>query len=215
MLDFPNNPTLNEVCHGTWRWDGEKWVRISNRRWIAPTSPVSPNESDFWYDTANNLLKVRIANDWAETGGSDAPADGEFYGRKSGAWDVLSSNINIITNITASADIRGRGFVNKFYNGTFAVAQRGVGPFGPVSAGGGYALDGWVISSTTGNVWWGQAQNDKLAGTALFASGTGPFQFTMLQRMEARQSMQLMGYNLTPRPMTVQFTIFNDTPAPL
>lgn len=128
------------------------------------------------------------------------------------------------------------GYNNKFRNGTFAVAQRGIsGEFvGFVTLGVTLSqifLDGWYISSTpiggigpaTGSrLEWAQVYNSNFNGYGMFIGGSNhtPPSINMptsiFQRLEGSVAAQLLGSNISsPQAVTVQFTIFNNTGASL
>ena len=103
------------------------------------------------------------------------------------------------------------GFLNKFRNGVFSVAQRGTS--GTVTTGNtSYTLDGWQIAPTGATATWSQQYNVNLAGTALrIACATGMTACNLQQRIESYIAASLLTYSKGLQAVTVQFAIYNNT----
>lgn len=120
------------------------------------------------------------------------------------------------------------GYLNKFYNGTFAVAQRGTS--GQVALGGVGAptlitqlsLDGWYVGGTrTGQgpstfASWSQVYSANFNGYGIritnpISSGLS-YTAALFQRIESSVAAQLLGSNISsPQAVTVQFIIYNNS----
>ncbi|KAI94105.1 hypothetical protein T281_12890 [Rhodomicrobium udaipurense JA643] len=110
------------------------------------------------------------------------------------------------------AVVVGRGLVNKFRNGSFAIAQRGTS--GSVTAGAtAYTLDGWQVSAAGAAVAWSQVWNTNIAGATirLQRSAAGLTVCTLQQRIESYLAAELLTYAKEARPVTVQFVVYNGT----
>ena len=103
------------------------------------------------------------------------------------------------------------GFVNKFRNGTFDVAQRGSS--GSVAAGTpAYTLDGWQISATGAAAAWSQTWS--ASGHWLnIECATGLTNCQLVQRIESYVAEQMMLSTGASQPVTVQWEIANNTAA--
>jgi hypothetical protein len=83
MLDFPDNPTTNQIFAPApnlpvWTWDGSKWIGTAGDR------------GDFGFPdpNADGMIYGRQNNAWAQTL-MDAPTDAKTYGRRDGAWQEV------------------------------------------------------------------------------------------------------------------------------
>jgi hypothetical protein len=101
----------------------------------------------------------------------------------------------------------GSGFVNKFRNASFNIAQRGIS--GTVTTGNAnYTLDGWIVGATGATVSWIRIYN---SGPSAFLSLTGATSMTdtfIRQRIESYDAAALAGNSVT-----VQFFISNQSGA--
>lgn len=98
------------------------------------------------------------------------------------------------------------GFVNKFRNPAFDIAQRGVS--GSVTTGNtNYTLDGWMVGATGATLTWAQTYGSTPLANANFLqlnSATGLTDVFIKQRIESTVAAPLAG-----KQVTVQFTINN------
>jgi hypothetical protein len=110
----------------------------------------------------------------------------------------------------------GSGFLNKFYNGSFQIGQRGLtGTTNTIAVGPGFTLDGWRAGATgTTMPTWSQLRQTNFRGAALrFAMTAALSALQMYQRLESVVAQQLFNVDTTPGPVTVQFRVFNGTGA--
>ncbi|WP_127078331.1 hypothetical protein [Rhodomicrobium lacus] len=127
--------------------------------------------------------------------------------------DVPSSGNATPEQAVLGSDTRLRNALNKFRNGSFAIAQRGTS--GSVAAGAtAYTLDGWQIAATGAAAAWSQVWNTGLAGSSLQINcASGLTACTLQQRIESYLSAALLTYALAAQPVTVQFAVYNGTSA--
>lgn len=94
---------------------------------VSDTAPVAPTPNALWWDSVGTQLYlwyndgtstqwVNATNAGMGALNSDAPTDGQTYGRRSGTWNAVPVTTGNV----------GR---NLIHNGMFNVQQRGVGPF--------------------------------------------------------------------------------------
>jgi hypothetical protein len=123
-----------------------------------------------------------------------------------GGGTVVVSGSSILVNEPG-------GMINKFRNGRMQVAQRGTS--GSVAAATpAYTIDGWIVGPTGAAAAWSQQYNQNLSGHALrIACATGMTALTVSQRIESFIAAQLVSKTKTALPITIQFTIFNNTGA--
>lgn len=120
---------------------------------------------------------------------------------------IDTASLKAITCAAAQAGQSGEN-INKFYNASFAVAQRGI--TGTVTAGSpGYTLDGWIASCTGANISWSRSGPGLNSRYCLSLTGaTSVTATTIKQRIEAHEAAQLAN-----RTITIQMAIFNSTGA--
>lgn len=122
------------------------------------------------------------------------------------ATSALASSTSALSSANLAQNT-SKGFVNRFRNPLFSVAQRGTS--GTINGGtSGYTVDGWILGATGANLAWQQGG----AGTVLTMTGNTSMSDTFLkQRIES-----LDAYNLVDgSSVTVQFSIFNGSGAAL
>ena len=202
-----------------------------------PTAPTTTYAYQFWYDTTNNLLKIRNGGNtqWITIGNPAADTSVDMYvanalrarlnatglgvGVASPAYAV---DVNGDVNVTGAFRVGGvdiqnadrSGYVNFFINPFMEVAQRGTS--GSVTAGGNaYTIDGWVVFPTGATVGWQQG-GSITSGTVYASNSLGLLgaaslsACTVYQRIESEISAQFAG-----KRATIQFSIQNQTSAPL
>jgi len=107
---------------------------------VSDTAPVAPTANALWWDSIGTQLYlwyndgtstqwVNATNAGIGALNSDAPTDGQTYGRRSGTWNAVPVTTGNV----------GR---NLIHNSMFAVAQRGVGPW---TINGVYTSDRWQM----------------------------------------------------------------------
>jgi hypothetical protein len=103
--------------------------------------------------------------------------------------------------------------VNKFRNGTFGVAQRGLSGSAPAGAAN-YTLDGWLIQPTGAAAAWSQVYHNFISGNSLRINrATGLTACNLRHRIESTIATEFLLANGGPQPVTVQFAIYNATGA--
>ena len=160
-FDFPASPTVGQTVTNAgvvYRWDGTKWVAQSASGALPPviyigdTPPLNPVSGTLWFDSVSGQLFVWYvdpsSSQWVP---SNAPLQTQAFVPVSGGTMtgplVLSgdpaADMQPATRRYVDATTQDNVGRNLAMNGTFAVAQRGVGPFTtPV-----YTLDRWVANS--------------------------------------------------------------------
>ncbi len=114
---------------------------------VSDTAPVAPSANALWWDSIGTQLYlwyndgtstqwVNATNAGMGALNSDAPTDGQTYGRRSGTWNAVPVTTGNV----------GR---NLIHNSVFAVAQRGVGPW---TTNGVYTTDRWLQSLVGGTL---------------------------------------------------------------
>lgn len=113
--------------------------------------------------------------------------------------------------IGSASSGNSRGFVNKFYNPCFEVAQRGT--TGTISTSGGFTLDGWYATSTGANcVWALSLQNGGHSSTGLQLNGaTSVTGIKVRQRIEGAIVGELFTTYGTAQNITFQCSFLNLT----
>jgi hypothetical protein len=130
------------------------------------------------------------------------------------AYDPVGGSMTMVADLTNATVAGGQvvegGFRNKFRNPGFDIAQRGTS--GTVLAGAlSYTLDGWIVGANAVNAPWLQVYNSVIPGNGLrlnCASGLG---VTLTQRIESAIAAQLLTPVGAQQPITVQFTIYNNS----
>ena len=151
------------------------------------SAPSSVTAGQLWHDTANNLLKMR---DQANSN-----------------W-IAMGYIDETSKVFTPSTLNQAGFVNRFRNGTFDVAQRGTS--GTITAGNsGYTLDGWILAATGANIAWGQGYSGAAGGNILnLPCAAGITGAIVKQRIES-----IIALPLASKQVTVQFTVYNNSGA--
>ena len=202
-----------------------------------PTAPTTTYAYQFWYDTTNNLLKIRNGGNtqWITIGNPATDTSVDMYvanalrarldatglgvGVASPAYAV---DVNGDVNVTGAFRVGGvdiqnadrSGYVNFFINPFMEIAQEGFS--GTISSGtSDYTLEGWSVLSQGATTTWLQAgpvsAGDIDAANSLALTGaSGLTACTLYQRIESSMSAQLAG-----KRVTVQFLISNQTGAAL
>ncbi len=202
-----------------------------------PTAPTTTYAYQFWYDTTNNLLKIRNGGNtqWITIGNPATDTSVDMYvsnalrarldatglgvGVASPAYAV---DVNGDVNVTGAFRVGGvdiqnadrSGYVNFFRNPFMEVAQRGSS--GTTTAGAPtYSLDGWAVLSQGAGVTWQQAgpvsAGDVYALNSLGLLGAaGVTNCLIYHRIESGMAAQFAG-----KRVTVQFLISNQTGAAL
>lgn len=145
------------------------------------------------------------------------PTTGVTSGTYGDAFSTLVLTVNNSGQITASTAVplsRAGGFINKFRNGNFNVAQRG--STGTVGTAGAYTLDGWIITPTGASVTWTQAGNQgNYTSPGLIITGnTSVTDVKLSQRIEGRMVADMFNNStLSTQALTFQIQISNTTGA--
>jgi len=149
------------------------------------SAPASPQAGQFWHDTASGSLKLRdqANSSWISIGMIDETA-----------------------KLFTPSVLNQAGFVNRFRNGSFDVAQRGTS--GTVSAGSSsMTLDGWSIVATGATLAWGQGYSGSVGSNILnLPCASGITGAAIRQRMESIVALPLAG-----KMVTVQFVLYNNS----
>src|SRR6185503_10225440 len=106
---------------------------------VSDTAPVAPTANALWWDSIGTQLYlwyndgtstqwVNATNAGMGALNSDAPTDGQTYGRRAGTWNAVPVTTGNV----------GR---NLIHNSMFNVAQRGAGNWTVT----GYTLDRWRL----------------------------------------------------------------------
>jgi len=121
-----------------------------------------------------------------------------------------------LSEVPALLSYQGSGFVNRFRNGTFDVAQRGTS--GTVTTSGGYTVDGWIVVPTGASLSWQQGAPGGTGGVLppagsnyfLYLSGAaGITDVVVKQRIEGSVAAPLAG-----KQVTVQLAIYGGLASP-
>ena len=121
-----------------------------------------------------------------------------------------------LSEVPSLLSYQGSGFVNRFRNGNFDVAQRGTS--GTVATSGGYAVDGWIVVPTGASLNWQQGAPGGTGGVSpptgsnyfLYLGGAaGMTDVTVKQRIEGSVAAPLAG-----KQVTVQLAIYGGLPSP-
>jgi hypothetical protein len=155
-------------------------------------APATPEAGQLWHDTTNNLIKVRSLDNTA--------------------WIPLFS-VNE-TNYDARPWSEGNaGFVNKFRNPSFDVAQRG-GANTLATGASGYTFDGYVMGGAGAPLSWSSGPGAfGSARTAQLNSASGLTDAFIKQRIEAAMAQPLAGYECTFQAVISNQTGATITPA--
>lgn len=139
--------------------------------------------------------------------------------------DGINAQLADVQNLSGASS----GYLNKFRNGTFAIAQRGTSgelDFS-VSSQSQISLDGWYVSGVVSGgppigarIPWSQVYNSNFNGYGISLNGSshtpGSLSITssLFQRIEGSVAAQLLGSSISsPSAVTVQFIIYNNTGA--
>lgn len=121
----------------------------------------------------------------------------------------LGSGVAFFNN-ALSVSVAG-GWINKFRNGGFSVAQRGTS--GSLFSAG-TSLDGWILFTTGTSVPWSQQYSSSMSiNTLRLTCASGLTGCSLVQRIESVMAAQLLQYNKVAQPVTIQYAIFNGTSA--
>lgn len=128
MFDYPASPpvgTTVTVPDGTLRlWDGVKWNPAVGpgqnvlQAFVGDAPPTSPFHGELWFDSKSPQLYIWYSDpnssQWVvvtgDVGGlnSDAPSDGNAYGRRNGIWTDVSASPYIATGSTTPRTAQDR-----------------------------------------------------------------------------------------------------------
>lgn len=171
-------------------WNGSAWVTLAGNN----------SGTQFLQENASGVPS------WATVAGSGTVTSVAI----AGAGGLTTSGTCTITSTGTCTLYTPGGFLNKFRNPGFDIAQRGTS--GSVSAGTtAYTLDGWQISATGAAAAWSRQTNNDVAGNDLVIScATGLTALTVQQRIESYLAWQLRAaQNTGVAPITIQFGIVN------
>ncbi len=190
----------------------------ARRGTAAQVAAMTPAQGEIVVDTTNNRM---VVGDGSTAGGfaaaklSEVAVPGGNIGAATATAPAFNnSSSRVITSAWFAQNYAG-GFVNKFRNANFAVAQRGTGGT-TNSATGVYTIDGWILGTDgTNSVNWAQP-NGPIAGFAgtyleLFGSATTTVTF-LKQRIKSSWAAQLYANSAAA---TIQFLIYNGTASPM
>lgn len=175
-------------------WNGTSWATIAGNN--AGTQFLQENASG--------------VPSWAAAAGTGTVTSVAI----AGAGGLTTSGTCTITSTGTCTLYTPGGFLNKFRNPGFDIAQRGTS--GSVTAGTtAYTLDGWQISATGAAAAWSRQTNNAVAGNDLVINcATGLTALTVQQRIESYLAWQLRaGTNSATVPITIQFGIINNSGA--
>lgn len=189
----------------------------SAKGWAIGATGIADGAAKNWAqqtgaDVTGAAALSRSSKSWAQEN-----LAGATYGGSSKDWaqsaslpdNVSKSAKSYAADAASSAASASGGFINKFRNGSFDVFQRGNSI--TVTGGGGfvYTADGWMVSSTGGNLSIGIGGPAAGALRQMTLTGnTGVTATTMKQRIEG-----FMAAQLASKTVTVQFRLFNSTAA--
>jgi hypothetical protein len=130
------------------------------------------------------------------------------------AYDPVGGSMTMVADLTnatvAGAQVVEGGFRNKFRNPGFDIAQRGTS--GTVATGTtAYTLDGWIVGASAAAAPWLQVYNSVISGNALRLNCASGLAVTLTGRIESTIAAQLLTPGGAPQPITVQFTIYNNS----
>lgn len=104
------------------------------------------------------------------------------------------------------------GYVNKFRNGNFDVAQRGTA--GTVAAGTtAYTLDGWQVSATGAGCFWSQLYWNQVVRGIYLQCASGLTACTLQQRIESYVASEFFRPFGASQAVTIQWFIVNNSGA--
>ena len=190
-----------------WRGDGTWATPAGAGNVSGPGGATSGNVASFSGSTGTTIQDsgVKAAAFTGDTGSGGAlgfvPAPAA--GAAAAGFALLASG--------SFGPVSHRGFVNKFRNGAFDVAQRGTSASAIVS---GQTLDGWQIQATPIGASWSQQWNANIAGNALRLNAiSGLAGLTLVQRIESYVAAEMLTAAKAGQPITVQFAIYNNSGA--
>jgi hypothetical protein len=127
---------------------------------------------------------------------------------------MSGSGGSVVSSSDAMTILEPGGWRNKFQNSHFDISA-GTGTSGTVATGStSYTLEGWQITTAGAAVAWSQQFNQNLSGNAIrLACATGLTTCTLRGRIESLFAVNLLNKIKAGVPVTIQFTIFNNTGA--
>ena len=133
MLDFPSNPSLNQVFTSPlgkkWRWNGVKWTGFGGESAGSPiivsdTPPTNVSNGQLWFDSSSGITSIYYDDVWVDVGGGDS--NDELSPLNVVDSPTLDFSYSASTRtLSANTVFKEFSFRNKIINGNFDIWQRG------------------------------------------------------------------------------------------